>query len=155
MYLWKCLKRGLISAKKNHQWEVGKWYKVDGDIKLGYNGFHASRMITEAMGWQDGKVVAKVEIRGDFLETYDQVCCEEMRVIKAWWWSMVDSLDMERYVERNLRRWLNSEKLVHPSVVKSEIDDWARKRLYKLHKLHKKTELKTHFPTLNLKGGSK
>lgn len=90
-YLWKSIKSGLRSGRGNMKWEIGKWYKVRGELKMCRNGFHASKRIIDAMGWIDIENLAKVEVKGDNLKDAKKQCWREMRVTKAWIWTKKDS----------------------------------------------------------------
>ena len=37
-YLWKSMCAGLKSAHGNKKWKIGKWYKIKGELNLGFIG---------------------------------------------------------------------------------------------------------------------
>jgi hypothetical protein len=72
-------------------WEVGTWYK-EKNIKICGKGFHASDTPLEALGYVQGEIVAKVEVRGESAYEDDKSCHSEMRVIDARKWQKKDSV---------------------------------------------------------------
>jgi hypothetical protein len=115
--LWKTLllKGGkLVSDSGNQTWEIGKWYKIDGDVEMCERGFHASENIIDAMGYANPEALALVEARGKILKQDDQQCASEMRLIKAWEWTKPDSVALAIYaaelVIKNFEREFPGDK---------------------------------------------
>lgn len=99
-YLYKFLAKGMESNYETpsgeQTWEIGKWYKYDGEIELHFKGFHASESIMDALkfshhGLNEVKVLAKVEVRGAH---QGKSVWSEMRVVKAWNWTKKDSVEI-------------------------------------------------------------
>ena len=95
--LWKSLKAGLKSYG-DFQWEVGKWYKCEGDVKACKNGFHASKNIIDAMNYVSMECLAEVEVRGNSDKSEsDKEAWSEMKIIRAWKWKKKDSVALSIY----------------------------------------------------------
>jgi hypothetical protein len=91
-FLWKALKKGIVSDKNDFKWKVGKWYHQDGKIKCYENGFHASTRVIDAMRFVDCEVLAKVEVKGDNDIESDRQAWSDMRIVKTYKWSKKDSV---------------------------------------------------------------
>ena len=91
------MKAGLKSSKGNIKWEVGKWYKHDGEVSLCNGGFHASENIIDAMGFVNMGVLAKVEVKGKHEKQDDKQAWEYMKIVKAWKWEKKDSVALSIY----------------------------------------------------------
>lgn len=96
--LFKAMRKNLYSHYKRKRWQIGKWYKVKGELSMCSNGFHASERIIDSMQYVPMEVLAKVEVRGKYLKQSDKQCWEEMRIIKAWKWEKKDSVALAIYV---------------------------------------------------------
>lgn len=77
MKRYKFLRTGLKSEYDNFTWEIGKWYKHEGKVKLCNGGFHCSKEIGQAFSYVQGEILKvskmveapnyeKVAIRGIF-----------------------------------------------------------------------------------------
>ena len=100
MTRYKFMLDGFKSARGNHTWEIGKWYKTDGDLELCQKGFHCSKGIYQAFSYVQGSILTKVEVRGKHLDEKDKEVWEEMRVTKAWKWTKKDSVLFSIYAAR-------------------------------------------------------
>ena len=89
-YLYKSLPANM--KPHGHKFVVGKWYKIDGDILICNNGFHASKNIIDAMGYVAAEVLAKVEVRGKGIKQDNKECWSEMRLVKTYKWTKKDSV---------------------------------------------------------------
>jgi len=96
-YLWKSMKAGLKSNNGNIEWQMNKWQKHKGELKICSDGFHASERITNAMQYVNMEVLALVEVRGKSLKQNDKQCWSEMRIIKTWKWIKKDSVKLAIY----------------------------------------------------------
>ena len=83
--LWKTIPTDFESH--GHKWEIGKWYKVDGEIKCCSNGYHASPRIYDAYGYVTPGWICQVEVRGDHDDQGDKSAWREMRIIEKWEWT--------------------------------------------------------------------
>ena len=81
-----------MSSCGNQKWEVGKWYKIMGELQLCENGFHCSRKAIDAMSYVHVEILARVEVRGKHIEKSDKECWSEMKIVKAWKWTKRDSV---------------------------------------------------------------
>lgn len=58
---------GFNSEHGDHTWEIGKWYKCNGQLEMCKRGFHCSKQIGEAFSYVQGNVLAQVSVRGKHL----------------------------------------------------------------------------------------
>ena len=91
--LYKFL-HGYESENGDHEWIAGKWYKVEGELELCDTGFHASKHIQDALRYVQGDTLAVVEVKGESIEGDDKQCWREMRVVKTYLWSKIESLKL-------------------------------------------------------------
>ena len=89
---YKFLKEGLRSQSQGLQWELNKWQKAKGELKMCENGFHCSEQPYDAFSYVQGEILAEVEVKGKHLSDDDKECWEEMRIIKTWKWQKNDSV---------------------------------------------------------------
>lgn len=82
------------SEYRDHYWEMDKWYKTEGELEMCGNGFHCSKRIGDAFHHVQGNVLAEVECRGKNLKDDDKEVWEEMRVVRAWKWTKIDSVKL-------------------------------------------------------------
>lgn len=91
--LYKALHRepdGTLSCKparyKYQKYEIGKSYKVDGDIKLCQNGFHACRKIKDIFNYYDAiwtTAIAEIEAWGEIEEDEsEKLACQRIKIKK-------------------------------------------------------------------------
>jgi len=97
IYLYKALRKGKKSDHGNHKWKIGKWYKVDGNLSMCRNGFHASENIIDTMQYVNMEWLAKCEVRGESIKQSDKQCWSEMRVIETRRWGKEDSVRLAIY----------------------------------------------------------
>ncbi len=97
VYLWKSLKKGMVSDHKNFKWQLNKWYKTDDELEMCSTGFHASVNLLDAMQFVGCEVIAKVEVRGEKLIQQNKQCWSEMRIVKKWIWTKEDSVKLAVY----------------------------------------------------------
>ena len=99
---WKFLNNvdGTIASNYNQSftWVVGEWRHVQGTIRACGNGLHASKRITEALGYVQGDVLARVEVKGESDERDDKSAHQSMRIVKAYRWTKLDSVALAVYV---------------------------------------------------------
>ena len=98
-YKFLKLKRKKIVSGHNEKfnWQIGKWYKTEGELSMCANGFHCSQAPLAALGYVPGEVLAEVEVRGDRLVTSDKECWSEMQIAKAYRWTKKDSVALSIY----------------------------------------------------------
>lgn len=96
-YLWKFLKSDLKSAHGSLKWKVGEWKKIEGQVTLCENGFHASKKILDALSYVRGEVLAYVEVKGKHKSEEDKQAWSEMRIEKAYHWTNEDSISLAIY----------------------------------------------------------
>ena len=75
---------GAKSENGDQIWKLGKWYRIDGELKMCNHGFHCSRYIQDAMNYVQGDTLAVVEVRDEHMDDGDKECWREMRVIKTY-----------------------------------------------------------------------
>jgi len=115
MKRYKFLREGLKSEYGDFVWEIGKWYKHDGEVKLCEGGFHCSKEIGQAFSYVSGEILAEVEVRGKCDEGSDKDSWEEMRIVKAWHWKKVNSVSIaifsaELYIENYEKQYPNDNR---------------------------------------------
>ena len=91
------MRKNLYSHYKKKKWKLGKWYKTKGGLSMCSNGFHASERIIDSMQYVPMEILAKVEVRGEYLEQPGKQCWEEMRIVRAWKWEKKDSVALAIY----------------------------------------------------------
>jgi hypothetical protein len=97
---YKFLRKGNKSENGNHKWTLGKWYKFDGGLEMCKSGFHCSKGIYQAFSYVQGEILAEVEIRGKHLTETDKEVWSEMRVVKTYAWTKIDSVLFSIYTAR-------------------------------------------------------
>src|SRR5690242_4667205 len=107
--LYKYLRTDLKSDRGNHQWEIGRWYKVDEKLDICNVGFHASKTPLQALGYVAGELLAEVEVRGESIIEDDKECWSEMRLVKVWHWQKKDSVALSIFAAEQCIK--NYEKL--------------------------------------------
>jgi len=90
--LWKVFGKNLTSDNGNIKWEVGKWQKHKGKLKMCQSGFHASEKVIDAMQYTNTEEIAQVEVHGEHLEQSDKQVWSEMKVLKVYDWTKEDSV---------------------------------------------------------------
>src|SRR3990167_3145927 len=94
---YKFLRTGLKSDSGNLTWKIGKWQKVEGELKMCHWGLHCSKEINQALSFVSGEILAKVEVRGRSIVEDEKECYSEMKIIKTWNWSKEDSVALAIY----------------------------------------------------------
>ena len=95
MKLWKCIPDGMISH--GHKWEIGKWYKVEGEVEMCIWGFHASKSVMDAMKYVTPGYICRVEVRGKSIKQDDKQVWSEMMVLSAVRLTKEDSVSLAIY----------------------------------------------------------
>lgn len=90
--LYKSMPANMICH--GHKYEVGKWYKIKGEIEICKNGFHASKNILDAMGYVNAEIIAKVKTRGKSIVQDDKECWSEIKILKTYKWTRKDSISL-------------------------------------------------------------
>ena len=94
--LYKFLNRNR-SEHGEHEWKIGKWYEVEGYLKMCENGFHASKYAQEALKYVNGDTLSIVEVDGEHLREEDKQCWRKMRVVQTYDWTPIHSLKLAIY----------------------------------------------------------
>ena len=82
---YKFIKSDMKSKNGNHTWELGKWYKHEGEIKMYEYGFHACKKPHEAMTFIYGDRFFMVEARGKIISSKEgdaRFVSSKMRLVK-------------------------------------------------------------------------
>ena len=80
---------------RGFQYEVGKTFKCDGELKMCYSGFHFCTNLADCFTYynfnEDKTIIAEVEAIGQVLESEsDSKCCtDEIKILKELSWSDV------------------------------------------------------------------
>jgi hypothetical protein len=61
--------------------EIGKWYRVEGEIKLCQRGLHGSVRLIDALQYAPGGVLRRTEHRGTVVKGDDKLCSSERRAV--------------------------------------------------------------------------
>ena len=80
---WTCL---------GFKYEIGKSYKIDGELKICENGFHACKQLIDCFNYYSfnpENKVAEVELNGKIQETDDKIVGEQINIIKELSWHEV------------------------------------------------------------------
>ena len=81
-------------SPNGHKFVVEKWYKINGELSICNNGFHASENIIDAMNYVSAGFVAKVSVKGDSIIQDDKQCWSEMKLDKVYKWTKKDSVSL-------------------------------------------------------------
>jgi len=89
---WKFLNSGLKSAWNGESWRIGEWKHIANkrNVKLGDNGYHASKEPLVALKYVEGEIIAQVEGSGQTDIGDDKAAFHSMRIIRAWHWKEED-----------------------------------------------------------------
>ena len=93
--LWKTIPQNFES--QGHKWETGKWYHVNGEIKLCQNGFHASPTILDAMRYVFAGWICRVGVAGDCKIDDDKSAWSNMMIVKRYKWTKKMSVSLAIY----------------------------------------------------------
>jgi hypothetical protein len=129
IYLYKFLYDGLVSAHGECEWKVGEWQKISGELKICHNGFHASELIQDALRYVNGPVLTKVEVRGDSVKEDTKQAWSEMRIIKAYHWTKIDSVKLAVYAAKKVLKIYESEypRQLAPREAIKAAEAWLKK----------------------------
>jgi len=79
-------------ACRDFQYEIGKTYKYEGEIKLCESGFHACMKLIDCFRYYDfdpENKVAEVEMGGEIIHGDDKSVCSEITIVKELSWGEV------------------------------------------------------------------
>ena len=96
---WKFLrlKDGkIVSEHDGSEWAIGVQRSVLAPVQE-CKGLNCSQLITDAMGYVQGEILAEVEISGVQMVGDDKITCEHMTLIRAWKWTKKDSVALSIY----------------------------------------------------------
>ena len=90
------LYKSLPKDRKPHgfNFKLNKWHKIEGELEICKNGFHASKKIIDAMCYVDCEYIAKVEVRGESQKEDDKQAWSEMRILEWHKWTKKDSVSL-------------------------------------------------------------
>jgi transcription termination factor NusB len=98
--LWKSLKfkdEKIVSDYDKSEWIVGEYRKNPYPVKKECEGLNCSMHIVDAMGYVNCGVLAEVKIRGTAITGNTKITAQEMKIVKAWRWTKIDSVEMAIY----------------------------------------------------------
>ena len=72
---------GRTSEYGDMKWRLRKWYKIEGNLEMCWNGFHCSKYIQDALQYVQGDTLAVVKVRGKSINENDKECWEEMMIV--------------------------------------------------------------------------
>ena len=84
---FKFIKENMKSKNGNHTWELGVWYKYEGEIELCNKGFHACLTPQQSLNYIYGDKWFQVEARGKIIysdkdDSDPKFVASEMRLVK-------------------------------------------------------------------------
>ena len=83
MTLYKSLNAGLLSARDNSAWKVGKWRKVKPPTRECV-GLNCSPTPLDAMRYVPCEIIAVVEVSGVIIKDKNKWTCEKMMIKRAY-----------------------------------------------------------------------
>ena len=98
--LWKSLKyQGgeIVSYFDQSEWTVGEWRNNPYTVTKACEGLNCCQHITDAMGYVRCEILAEVVIRGKQIDEDTKITVQEMKIIRAWKWSPLDSVALAIY----------------------------------------------------------
>ena len=90
--------------------EVGKTYKVKGEIEPCYRGLHASVRLIDALQYAPGPILCRVEMGGTIVKRHDKVAASERTVI----WMQDISETLHLFACSEAERALKARKVTDP-----------------------------------------
>lgn len=118
----------------------GQTLKVNGKLKLGAYGLHASIQLLDALNYNPGLMLCRVEMSGKIIQGNDLVCAEERKVL--WKFNCANVLHLfacdvaKRFLEQREKQFLSVIKLKHRLVKHGfSFEDFLilKDKLYKIH----------------------
>ena len=79
---YKFITQDMKSKNGNQSWELGKWVKHEGELKLCKSGLHASETPLESLNYVYGDRWFSVEAKGEIKKDDDKFVASEMRLVK-------------------------------------------------------------------------
>jgi len=92
---WKSLKlrdNKIVSDYDQSEWTVGKYRANPYPVVKECEGLNCCWHIGDAMGFVRCEVLAEVTIRGKTITGDDKITAQEMRIVRAWKWTKMDSV---------------------------------------------------------------
>jgi transcription termination factor NusB len=86
-----------VSDYDKSEWIVGEYRKNPYPVKKECEGLNCSMHIVDAMGYVNCGVLAEVKIRGTAITGNTKITAQEMKIVKAWRWTKIDSVEMAIY----------------------------------------------------------
>jgi hypothetical protein len=122
------MKAGMKSANWNVDWKLGEWQKLEGELDICSNGFHASEKPLDTMGYVNCEIMAKVEVRRKSIKQDDKQAWTEMRIAKAYEWKKEDSVALSIFAAelciRNFERVYPDDKRPREAIEAAK--EWLR-----------------------------
>jgi hypothetical protein len=81
---WKVLEKGMKSSCGTAKWKKGVWKEHKGDLELCNSGFHASKLLVDAIQFVTPGIICHIEYDGNILEEEDKFVARRMRVLKTY-----------------------------------------------------------------------
>ena len=97
---WKSLKyrdNKIVSDYDQSEWTVGEYRKNAYPVVKECEGLNCCRHIGDAMGYVECEVLAEVVVRGKVIAGEDKITAQEMKILRAWKWSKIDSVELAIY----------------------------------------------------------
>lgn len=128
---FKFVRHDMTSEIGVHTWQLGKWYKIEGDLSVCINGFHASETLIDAFyftHFSDNRLFI-VEGRGEVQYDCDKFCTSEMRLLEE----VSQLLNTKRFVEYCNRRLLRLYRQARYDYTKDDIRRTMRRITQMMH----------------------
>ena len=95
-YKWKFLQTGMKSSQGECTWKKGIW-KHEDELSICKYGFHCSKEINQAFSFVQGEILARVAVKGKSIINDDKECWTDMKIVKAYKWGKMDSVELAIY----------------------------------------------------------
>ena len=79
---YKFVKEDMKSKNGDQKWEVGKWYKHEGELSICSSGFHACESPLSSLEYVYGDRWFVVEARGKIIRDGNKFVASEMRLVR-------------------------------------------------------------------------
>ena len=97
---YKAFRKG-YKGYGDFQFEIGKSYHADGEIKICENGFHFCRNLIDVFGYypfsEENTVLAEVEADGAIKQEGTKYCAENIKIVRSVEWEEVKELIKDGY----------------------------------------------------------
>ena len=101
--LWKSMKADMKSGYDDSQWKIGEWRREKPPTQECI-GFNACTRIINAMNYVNMDILAQVEVGGKIIKGDKKQTCGNMRIVRAWKWTKMDSVALSIFAAESAIR---------------------------------------------------